>query len=234
MDRNLALELVRVTEAAALAGARWMGKGDPIQTDQAAFESARLALQSIQIRGHVATSLHIVQGSGEVSKKVLNIIACHHERYDGSGYPQGIAANAIPALARIAGLADAYDAMLTERPYAPARSSFDAIQELADTKNVLFQGSMVEHFVQAVGMFPTGAIVELNSGEVGVVVEQNATRRLRPKIVLILDKDKHKRNELTVLDLSKYTSAESGASTLWISKELETGVYGIAPDDYFL
>ena len=62
MDRNLALELVRVTEAAALAGARWMGKGDPIQTDQASFESARRSLQSIQIRAHVVIGRAALSG----------------------------------------------------------------------------------------------------------------------------------------------------------------------------
>ena len=142
--------------------------------------------------------------------------------------------NRIPKLARIAGLVDAYDAMITARPYSAARSSFDAIQELADTKDGLFQGSMVEHFVQAVGMFPTGTVVEINTGEVGVVVEQNSTRRLRPKVVIILDEAKQKRNTLTVLDLSKYAGADSVSTTMWIAKELEIGAYGIAPDDYFL
>lgn len=62
MDRNLALELVRVTEAAALAAARWMGKGDPIQTDHDAFESSRLALQSIRIHGDVAVGRTSLSG----------------------------------------------------------------------------------------------------------------------------------------------------------------------------
>ena len=192
------------------------------------------APQIAQVRGHVAASLRLVQEDGEVPNTVMNIIACHHERYDGSGYPQGLSGNDIPRLARIAGLADTYDAMITDRPYSAARSSFDAIQELADSKDVLFQGSMVEHFVQAVGMFPTGAVVELNTGEVGVVVEQNTTRRLRPKVVLILDETKNKRSTLTVLDLSKYAVATSASSTMWIAKELEIGAFGIAPDDYFL
>lgn len=188
-----------------------------------------------QVKRHVAASLKILQGSGEVSKKVLNVIACHHERHDGSGYPQGLVGSAIPPLARIAGLVDAYDAMLTKRQYSPARSSFDAIQELADMKGILFQGSVVEHFIQAVGMFPTGSIVELNTGVVGVVVQQNAMRRLRPKIVLILDEHKRKFSELTVLDLSNYTGSQEGDhATLWIAKELESGIYGIAPNDYFL
>ena len=233
LGRHLGLEKHALRELAlgtAIMDVGMVGLPDDLLNRRGRLDAPQIA----QVRGHVAESLRIVQGSGEVSKKVLNIIACHHERYDGSGYPQGLAANAIPPLARIAGLVDAYDAMLTERPYSPARSSFDAIQELVDTKDVLFQGSMIEHLVQAVGMFPTGSIVELNSGEVGVVVEQNTMRRLRPKLVLILDENKQKRNSLVVLDLSKYGGDEGVTTTLWIARELESGVYGIAPDDYFL
>jgi HD-GYP domain-containing protein (c-di-GMP phosphodiesterase class II) len=233
LGRHLGLEKPVLRQLAL--GASIMDVGMAELPDELLNETDQLnAPQIAQIRGHVATSLKIVQEHGEVSNTVLNIIACHHERYDGSGYPQGLSGNTIPKLARIAGLADAYDAMITDRPYSAARSSFDAIQELADTKGVLFQGSMVEHFVQAVGMFPTGAVVELNTGEVGVVVEQNSTRRLRPKVVLILDETKKKRNTLTVLDLSKYAGADSATSTMWIAKELKIGAFGIAPDDYFL
>lgn len=187
-----------------------------------------------EIRKHVPGSIKLVQASGTASAKVLNIIACHHERYDGSGYPQRLKGSAIPMLARIAGIADAYDAMITSRPHSPARSSFDAIQELSDTKGMLFQASLVEHFIQTVGMFPTGTVVELNTGEVGVVVEQNSTRRLRPKLVLILDAEKRKRDSLTVVDLSRYDGGDNSTSTYWIAKELEVGAFGISPDDYFL
>jgi len=195
----------------------------------------RLSSEQIKrVRTHVAAGVRMVSATTDASDKVLNIIACHHERHDGSGYPQGLLGNAIPAMARIAGLVDTYDAMLTARPYAAARSSFAAIQELVDTKDVLFQASLVEQFVQAVGMFPTGCVVELNTSEVGVVVAQNATRRLRPKVVVILDADKQKHTELKVLDLAKYADAGPGRSTLWITRELEAGAYGINPDEFFL
>ncbi len=186
------------------------------------------------LRAHVKGSLDIVQAAGEVAPSVLNLIACHHERHDGSGYPQGLQDQDIPMLARIAGLVDSYDAMISERPHAPARSSFTAIQELVDSKDQLFQGALVEQFVQAVGLFPTGTVVELNSGEVGVVVQQNDTRRLRPKLVLILDANKQQRADFPLIDLSKYTPDSQGQAVVWIARDLEAGAYGIAPDDYFL
>lgn len=233
LGRHLGMEKSALRQLALGASMMDVGMVD-VSTELLEHPGQLTVEQLQQMRTHVASSLKIVAESGEVSNKVLNIIACHHERYDGSGYPQGLAGHAIPTMARIAGLVDAYDAMLTERPYSAPRSSFDAIQELVDTKDVLFQSSLVEHFVQAVGMFPTGCVVELSSGEVGVVVAQNPTRRLRPKVVVILDEDKQKRVDLRVLDLSKYTDTGSGASTLWIAKELEAGAYGISPDEYFL
>ncbi|MEM7100411.1 MAG: HD domain-containing phosphohydrolase [Pseudomonadota bacterium] len=187
----------------------------------------------VEIRAHVSNSLKIVHKSG-VSKKVLNLVACHHERHDGSGYPQGLSGSEIPPLARIAGLADTYDAMITKRPYAEPRSSFDAIQELSDMKDQAFQGSLVEHFIQTIGMFPTGSVVELNTGEVGVVVEQNPIRRLKPKIVVILDENKQRRDKLALVDLTDVNGRDSNQPSLWIRNELSVGAYGIEPDDYFI
>ena len=192
------------------------------------------AEQVKQVRRHVVASLKILKRSGDMPNPVLNIVACHHERLDGSGYPRGLAGNDIPVFARIVGLADTYDAMISTRPYSRARSSFEAMQELQDLKDQLFQGSLVEHFVQTVGLFPTGSIVELNTGDVGVVVQQNPTRRLRPKVVLILRADKAPRNDLAVIDLAKYQNGKAGEPTVWITAELETGAHGIQPDDYFI
>jgi HD-GYP domain-containing protein (c-di-GMP phosphodiesterase class II) len=216
-------------------GLAMMDVGMTLLPNELLDKSGKLdAKESATIRGHIKEGLRLVTASGTVAKKTLNVIACHHERYDGSGYPQGLVGNAIPLLGRIAGLVDTYDAMITERPHAPGRSSFEAIQEISDMKEVLFQGALVEQFVQIIGMFPTGTIVELNTGEVGVVVQQNPTRRLRPKVVLILDADKNRGSQLTVIDLSRYLAVDGGTSTLWISKELKTGSYGISPDDYFI
>ena len=139
----------------------------------------------------------------------------------------------IPLFARIVGLVDSYDAMISTRPHVGARSSFEAIQELADLKGGLFQAELVEQFMQAIGLFPTGSVIELNTGEVGVVVAQNALRRLRPKVVVILDQDKQRHAKLVVVDLGKYGSENAG-SDLWINRELEVGAYGIRPDEYFL
>ncbi len=179
---------------------------------------------------HTRLGAQMVDDGGNADLEVLSIIKSHHERFDGSGYPEGLQATEIPLLARIAGLVDAYDAMITPRPYAPGVSSYDAIQELIKSKGVLFQDALVEQFVQAIGLFPTGSLVEFNSGEVGIVVKQNEMRRLKPEVVLVLAEDKKKLNSLVLVDLSH----EDVAHSRWIVRGLRSGSYNVNSEEYFI
>jgi HD-GYP domain-containing protein (c-di-GMP phosphodiesterase class II) len=186
------------------------------------------------VRGHVARGLAILEESGLEDRDVAAIVAGHHEWWDGSGYPRGTRGRKIPMLARVAGLVDAYDAMITPRPWAPARSSFEAIQELQDLADRRFQRELVEQFTAAIGLFPTGSIVELNSGEVGIVTRQNPTRRLRPEIVLILEADKGRRAKYEILDLMNEERVSNDVPGRWIARELPRGAYDIKAEDFFL
>ena len=186
------------------------------------------------IKQHVRLSLELVQKDNKVDARVLDIIATHHERNDGSGYPEGLQGVAIPLLGRIVSLADSYDAMITPRPYAPARSSFEAMQELSDLRDSRFQPELVEQFMQAIGLFPTGSLVELTTGEVAIVVAQNPTRRLKPKVIVILDADKKRHKSFVTIDLQSLDFGGESSRSIWITRELEVGAYGIEPEDYYL
>jgi hypothetical protein len=96
----------------------------------------------------------------------------------------------------------------------------------------MFQESLVEQFVQAIGLFPTGTMVELNTGEVAIVVTQNETRRLKPEVVIVLDEEKEKLENLKVVDLSNQQIAAEGER--WIARELLPGTYGISSEEYFI
>ncbi|NKC02077.1 MAG: DUF3391 domain-containing protein [Pseudomonadales bacterium] len=227
LGRHLGMERDELLELAL--GTSIMDVGMSTLPDNLLSKEGPLSTRELNlIQSHVGKSLSLAADG--LSKRTLNILACHHERNDGSGYPHGLVGTQIPLFARIAGLVDAYDAMITQRPHAQARSSFEAVQELVDMKDTLFQGSLVEQFVQTVGMFPTGAIVELNTGEVGIVVRQNETRRLRPVVVLILNSEQQRRTDMPTIYFSKYTNTP----TTWIVRELRAGAYGITPHDYFV
>jgi HD-GYP domain-containing protein (c-di-GMP phosphodiesterase class II) len=196
-------------------------------------QAENLTEQQLRIvRAHPIMGADMVSQSKDVDFEILAVIENHHERMDGSGYPRGIEGAAIPLLARIAGLVDTYDAMITARPYATARTSHEATQELLDCKGSLFQEALVEQFVQAIGLFPTGTMVELNTGEVAIVVTQNDTRRLKPEVVIVLDAEKERMASLRVVDLANQSIAAEGER--WIARELLPGTHGISSEEYFI
>jgi hypothetical protein len=108
------------------------------------------------------------------------------------------------------------------------------MQQLRHRADVDFQAEMVDQFMQAIGAFPTGTLVELNTGDVGVVISQNNLRRLRPTVMLVLDADKQPRADCPVVDLALQTKADDGTQSLWIASGLEPGAYGIDPVKYYV
>ena len=186
------------------------------------------------MRRHVDFSLEIVQEAGEVDPRVLEMVANHHERHDGSGYPRGLKGDEIPVYGRIAGLVDTYDAMITSRPYASTQSSYGALRQLRSLAGVQFQSELVDQFTQAIGMFPTGTLVLLNTGEVAVVTAQSRVRRLRPEIMIILDAGKQPLDDYRVVDLNQVSATADDQASLWIEQGLEPGAYGVDPAEYYL
>jgi HD-GYP domain-containing protein (c-di-GMP phosphodiesterase class II) len=187
------------------------------------------------IRAHVDHGVKLLEAAPNVDKRIVTMVATHHERMDGSGYPQKLKGEEIPLVGRIAAIVDCYDAMISERSYAKAKSTFDAVRELKKLGGIAFPAELVELFIQAVGVFPTGTLVELNTGEVGVVTGQNRYRRLRPEVMIILDPQKKVREEFMTVDL--LTCDENigkGEPALWIANGLERGAYGIDPSEYFV
>ena len=180
------------------------------------------------IRAHVDHGVRILAKHGGLPKQLLRTVATHHERWDGSGYPVGLTGTETPIFGRVLGLVDCYEAMTSPRPYRRALTPHDAIGELYEDRGSLFQPELVEQFIQACGIFPTGSLVELNSGEVAVVIGLNGTRRLRPKLMLLLDADKRNLDEFISIDLSVERPE------LFIRQGLPPGAYGVSTDDLFL
>lgn len=182
------------------------------------------------IHQHVDHSLRILAATKAIAPDVLRMVATHHERADGSGYPEGIKNDSIPIFGRIAGIVDSYDAMTTKRPYTDnIYTPHEAINELYRCRGSYFQAELVEQFIQTVGLYPTGSLVEFSSGEIGVVIEVNDLKRLFPTVMLLLDKDKLPLAEFQTINLSKQANQE-----LKISRALLNGAYGIRMDQLFL
>ena len=199
-----------------------------LRVDQDLLQSSRTLTgdEAARVREHVTKSMEIVREAGIINQDVADIVAHHHERHDGSGYPDGLVGDEIPPFARIAAIVDTYDAVTSNRNHQQAISPSAAIKLLYQSRNIEFQAELVEVFIQAVGVYPAGTIVELSTGEVGVVVSEYRTRRLKPRVVLLLDADKNRLPEPQTVDL--YSVAEEEAEQqVSIAKSLEPNAYGI-------
>lgn len=184
-------------------------------------------------RQHVAYSVEILKNTPNINEQIIAGVGAHHEHFDGSGYPNALSGTAIPVFARMAGIVDWYQGSI--RPYCavPAISSIEAIERLHQMRGHEFQAEIVDQFVQAVGVYPTGTLVELNSGEVGVVIAQNRTRRLQPKLMLILSPGKERLEAFESIDLLVQNEQRSGGE-LRIASSLKSGAYGIDPAELYL
>jgi len=196
-------------------------------SDNVLQANRRLSAKEMSImKRHVEIGLKILKRAGLADPDILEFIANHHERFDGSGYPQGLAGDLIPPFGRIAGIVDCYNAITSSRKYASSRSPAEAINQLYKQKGVHFHTDLIEEFIQAIGVYPVGALVELSNGEVAIVVAQSGTRRLRPLVIVILDSTKEPCNSGRYIDLSKTMHADDG-SKLDIVKNLEPQAYGV-------
>jgi len=178
-------------------------------------------------RDHVAHSLSILRGMEGITPRIMELVKHHHERHDGSGYAAGLKGAAIPLFARIAGVVDTYDALVSFRPYAGERSPHEAVRYIYGQRGTLFQPEVVEKFMQLVGAFPTGSVVELNTGAIGVVLAQNQ-QKLRPRVALMLDQDKRRMESPAVVDMM-HDKPWADSGQFWIDRCLQNGAYGVDP-----
>jgi HD-GYP domain-containing protein (c-di-GMP phosphodiesterase class II) len=186
-----------------------------------------------QVQSHVASSMQILVGQAEFSFEALNIVGSHHERFDGSGYPRRIQGEKISLHAELAGLIDTYCAMTRQRSYCGAVSSQKALESLIGMRDTKFRAPLVDQLIQCVGLYPIGSLVELNSGEVGVVIQQNQVRRLKPRVMIVLGPDKSVERKPRTIDLIMDPPCGTG-EPYRIIHSLPMDAYGIDPTEFYL
>jgi HD-GYP domain-containing protein (c-di-GMP phosphodiesterase class II) len=166
--------------------------------------SGRLTPQELAlVRQHVASSVEMLRGSSDLPPAVAQIAEMHHERYDGTGYPRGLKGDEIGVLGAIAGIVDVFDALTSKRPYADAMSPSNALNFLQKMRGTAFHPVLVEQFTRCIGFFPVGSAVELNSGEIGIVISQNLAKRLQPRVMVVRDGRGALLRPQKLLDLAK-------------------------------
>jgi HD-GYP domain-containing protein (c-di-GMP phosphodiesterase class II) len=186
-----------------------------------------------EVKRHVEYGLEIIEASAVAHPDVVAGVAHHHERLNGTGYPQGLHDEEISPIGKMAGIVDAFSALTSVRPYAEPMSPYAAMQQLQSWADTYFNAGLVELFIQAIGIFPVGTLVELSTGELAVVLEQSRPRRLKPKVLVVSAPDKTPLQTPFVLDLLHRESA-SADQVPYIRQGLPTASFAVDPTEYYL
>ncbi len=201
-------------------------KTDRSRTEQEAYEK------------FVDYGVDILRKMPDIKPRVTSVIKTHCERINGSGFPEHLRGDRIPLLGKIAGIVTFYDEITNPRGEAHPLSPSKAVARLYELRDVEFQADLVVEFIRAIGLYPTGTLVELNTGEVAVVVEQNFKRRLKPRVMIVMDAYKRLLDEPVFLDmaeddLDKQAKVDSGklhayeVERIEIIQDLEPGTYEV-------
>jgi len=158
-------------------------------------------------------------------KCAVDVAYSHHERIDGKGYPRGIKGDEMSAHAKIAAIIDVYE-WVTSAAAGQILSSTEAVHYLYRNRDTFFDKERTEQFIQCLGIYPIGSLVELARGDVGVVVSVSPDSHLFPRLLLVLDKDKLPYRPYRLINLSHFKSQEKIADYT-IKKVLPGNAYGL-------
>jgi HD-GYP domain-containing protein (c-di-GMP phosphodiesterase class II) len=183
------------------------------------------------MKSHVPEGLKLLENERGLPAVALEVVGRHHERYNGKGYIAGLTGDTIGEFGLISALADTYDAMTSDRAYHPGATPVDTLKVIYEGRENTFHPWLAEQFIQCMGIYPIGSVVELSTGGVGVVISANRQRRLRPRVALVLSPDKKRYNPAPILDLMQVTQDTHG-KPYEIRSVLPPGAFGINPVDY--
>lgn len=162
----------------------------------------RLTVEEFTLmKTHPEQGLKILEENLPVAALVMDVCLHHHEKVDGSGYPDGLQGSEISIFARMSAVCDVYDAITSDRPYKKGWGVAHSIREMASWKGH-FDDMVFQNFVKTVGIYPVGALVRLESGRLGVVMEQSETSLLTPKVKVFMSARTRKTFAPQIIDLA--------------------------------
>ncbi len=155
------------------------------------------------IRQHPKYGYEILRTYDDVPLLSAHVSLQHHERWDGKGYPRGLAGEEIHCHARIATVADVYDALLADRPYRPAYSVNQAVTIISRMSNSFFEPRVVSALISNIAIYPIGTVIKISSGHIGMVVDVNKNAPTRPVIRVMFDQCGKQLKKPHEIDLSR-------------------------------
>jgi len=162
-----------------------------------------LSTEYEEVKKHTRYGYDLLRDSGNFSKMVCEIALSHHERLDGSGYPQKLRSSDIQLPARIVAIADVYDALTTDRVYRKKMMPHDVLDYMLSLGGKHFDKNLLDAFVRHIAYYPVGTAVILNSAEKGLVSEYNPYFPNRPVVRVVIDENGHSLKSYREVDLSQ-------------------------------
>ncbi len=144
-----------------------------------------------KMKSHVVQSKLILQNTPGISDIALDVAAQHHERHDGTGYPNKLKGDEISLYGQMGAIVDVYDAITSNRVYHKGMPPTEALRKLLEWSKFHFKPELVQAFIRSVGIYPTGSLVRLESGRLAVVQAQHPDKLLQPQVKVIHDTRGH-------------------------------------------
>ncbi|GEM_PF-431891 len=157
------------------------------------------------IRTHPLIGYKMLLNDARVKASLAVVALQHQESFNGKGYPQGLSGGQIDVMARMARIVDTYTAQIEERPYRPSKLPYESMKNLLSLGTEQYDPKLLRAFLGCMGMYPLGSLIELSTGQIGLVVGANAEKPLRPVVRLMRDEKKLPYSGLSFLDLMEHT-----------------------------
>lgn len=162
----------------------------------------------VSVKNHPTAGHRMLLESGVANAMTLDVCLHHHEKMDGSGYPERLDGTQISLHAKMGAICDVYDAITSNRPYKNGWEPAESLRKMAEWSKGHFDQRIFEAFVHSIGIYPTGSLVKLESGRLAVVIEQSAKSLLTPVVKVFFSTKSDCRIATQILDLSKQASKD--------------------------